>query len=35
VPLRRILGLPHETPAGPGPAVLGGSWRPAISWSNP
>ncbi|HEU5385122.1 MAG TPA: LuxR C-terminal-related transcriptional regulator [Streptosporangiaceae bacterium] len=35
VPLRRILGLPHETPAGPGSAVLGGSWRPAISWSNP
>jgi predicted ATPase/DNA-binding CsgD family transcriptional regulator len=35
VPLRRILGLPHETPAGTGPAVLGGPWRPAMSWSNP
>jgi len=35
VPLRRILGLPHETPAGPGPAMPGGAWRPAISWSNP
>ncbi|HET9973707.1 MAG TPA: LuxR C-terminal-related transcriptional regulator [Streptosporangiaceae bacterium] len=35
VPLRRILGLPHETPASPAPAVLGGPWRPAMSWSNP
>jgi DNA-binding CsgD family transcriptional regulator len=35
VPLRRILGLPHETPASTAPAVLGGPWRPAMSWSNP
>jgi len=33
VPLRRILGLPHETPAAP--AALGGPWRPALSWSSP
>ena len=35
VPLRRILGLPHETSPGTAPAVLGGPWRPAMSWSNP
>jgi DNA-binding CsgD family transcriptional regulator len=35
VPLRRILGLPHETPAGTGPAVFGAPWRPALSWLNP
>ena len=30
--LRRVLGLPHETP-GAGPAALGGGWRPAaIAW---
>jgi DNA-binding CsgD family transcriptional regulator len=33
VPLRRMLGLPHETPAAP--AVPGGAWRPAVSWSSP
>jgi predicted ATPase/DNA-binding CsgD family transcriptional regulator len=31
VPLRRILGLPHEMPV---PAALSGPWRPAISWPN-
>jgi predicted ATPase/DNA-binding CsgD family transcriptional regulator len=35
VPLRRILGLPHETPASTAPAVLGAPWRPAMSWPNP
>ena len=35
VPLRRILGLPHETPGSTAPAVLPAPWRPAMSWSNP